>query len=110
MVEAARWQAEREAAGAPPITIIGAAAGGRVVYGAVGDGDRLEMTVIGDAVNLAAKLEKHTRAEGRAALVPADLYALAGAQGLQPLGAAEHLRARRVDGVPAPIDLVALSA
>ena len=105
-----RWALERQAADLPPIQVIGAAAGGRVIYGSVGDSDRLEMTVIGDAVNLAAKLEKHTRTEARVALVPADMYALSEDQGFQASSLDEHLPARAVEGVAKPIDLVALSA
>ena len=110
MDESARWALERQAAGFPPIQVIGAAAGGRFIYSIVGDSDRLEMTVIGDAVNLVAKLENHTRSEARAALVPADTYALAEGQGFQAPTPAEHFPARAVEGIAKPIDLVALSA
>lgn len=41
---------------------------GPVIYGAVGDGDRLEFTVIGSHVNLAAKLEKQNKLLGTTAL------------------------------------------
>jgi adenylate cyclase len=34
---------------------------GTVAFGAVGQGDRLEMTVIGSPVNTSAKLEKHNK-------------------------------------------------
>lgn len=109
MAEAAAWAAERIDAGLPPVEIIGAAASGRVIYGAVGDGDRLEMTVIGDAVNLAAKLEKHTREENAPALVPLGLYELAETQGFRPSAPCEHLSDRAVAGVNHTIDLVSLS-
>ena len=59
-------QRERKAAGLPPLAIGLALSSGRVVFGAVGDGERLEFTVIGDAVNFAAKLEKHNKDERRA--------------------------------------------
>jgi len=45
-----------------------AAAEGPVVFGAVGDGDRLELTVIGASVNRSAKMEKHNKVLGTKAL------------------------------------------
>ena len=51
-----------------------------------------------------------TESEARAALVPADMYALSEDQGFQASSPDEHLPARAVEGVAKPIDLVALSA
>lgn len=61
-----------------------AAMAGPVVFGAVGDGDRLEMTVIGPPVNLSAKLEKHNKELGTHALSGEVLYDLALEQGYRP--------------------------
>jgi adenylate cyclase len=36
---------------------------GSVMFGTIGDESRLEYTVIGEPVNLAAKLEKHMKVE-----------------------------------------------
>jgi adenylate cyclase len=101
------WRARRAAGGLPAPDVGAALATGRVLFGIVGDGQRLEYTVIGDAVNLAAKLEKHNKREGTRALAPAQAHALARAQGypedkpLRPL--------RTVAGVAAPLDLVVLA-
>ncbi|MGH6944576.1 MAG: adenylate/guanylate cyclase domain-containing protein [Geminicoccaceae bacterium] len=57
-----------EPGGAERLAISMAVASGELVVGAVGDLDRLEYTVIGNPVNLAAKLEKHTRIENVTAL------------------------------------------
>jgi adenylate cyclase len=109
MAAAERWKAERAAAGLPPLEIGLAVASGRVVFGAVGDGERLEFTVIGDAVNFAAKLEKHNKEEKTRALTDAATYALAEQQGYNPPTPRERRSARRVAGVTDSVDIVVLS-
>ncbi|QQS10652.1 MAG: adenylate/guanylate cyclase domain-containing protein [Rhodospirillales bacterium] len=103
------WNAERSAAGLPAVRVGMALASGRVLFGAVGDGDRLEYTVIGDAVNLAAKLEKHTKAENVRALCDVATWDGAAAQGYAAPGGRERRAARTVAGVAAPVDLIVLS-
>jgi adenylate cyclase len=51
----AEWNAER--APAPPLAIVVALHTGRCFCGVVGDESRLEFTVVGDTVNVAARLE-----------------------------------------------------
>ncbi|HEX2886899.1 adenylate/guanylate cyclase domain-containing protein [Vineibacter terrae] len=105
----AAWNAERTGQGLPPMRVGMALASGRVIFGAVGDGDRLEYTVIGDAVNRAAKLEKHTKAENVRALCDATTYDRAVSQGYAPPAVRERRAARQVDGVAAPVDLVIIT-
>jgi len=60
---------------------------GEVLYGNVGAADRLDFTVIGPAVNEAARIETLCEPLGRKVLVSAEFAAAAGAcDGLQPLG------------------------
>jgi adenylate cyclase len=105
-----RWAAERQAAGRAPLGVGLAISSGRVVFGAVGDGERLEFTVIGDAVNFAAKLEKHNKDEGTRALTDAATYALAERQGYQPPVARQRRLGRQVAGVADSVDIVVLAA
>ena len=94
------------AAGAGPrLEISMAVASGELVVGAVGDHDRLEYTVIGHPVNLAAKLEKHTKVENARALVTADAVALARFQGYLPKVALDLLEERNVAGAGRRLDL-----
>ena len=105
---AAEWARERRNAGRPAPAVGAAVATGRVMFGAIGDATRLEYTVIGDPVNLAAKLEKHTKVEQVRALCPDDAYELAIAQGYAAAASPERRAGRRVEGVEAPLDLVVL--
>jgi adenylate cyclase len=99
-----RWRAQRTASDriAPDVGV--GMASGHVLFGVVGDGRRLEYTVIGDAVNLAAKLEKHNKTESTRALASLAAYARARTQGYT--GAKSLRPARRVAGVAEPVDLV----
>ena len=61
-----------------------AVAAGPVIVGALGDGDRLEFTVIGSPMNLAAKLEKQNKQEGSRALASWETCETARRQGYEP--------------------------
>lgn len=109
VVAADEWNRERLAAGATPLVLGAAAATGRVIFGAVGDESRLEYTVIGDAVNLAAKLEKHNKAIGARATTHGETYDLAVSQGYRPAREPERMPSVVIAGLEAPIDVVVLS-
>ncbi|HEX3210706.1 MAG TPA: adenylate/guanylate cyclase domain-containing protein, partial [Geminicoccaceae bacterium] len=86
-----------------------AIATGAVMFGTIGDRSRLEYTVIGDPVNLVAKLEKHTKEERVRALCTVATWKLADAQGYRAAAPREPRPARPVAGVEAPLDLVVLA-
>lgn len=110
MREAEEWSAGLKAAGvSTPLEVNGAVAGGDVVFAALGGADRLEYTVIGEAVNLAAKLEKHNKAERTRALVPLTAYQHALEQGFVPAGDYKSRPACAVAGVPERVDLVVIA-
>jgi adenylate cyclase len=108
LATAAAWRAGREARHLPAPDIGIGLAVGRVMFGAIGSADRLEYTVIGDAVNLAAKLEAHTKVERCRALTTRETLALARAQGHAPPAAKPVRQRAAVAGVTAPVDLVVL--
>jgi adenylate cyclase len=103
------WTRDREATNRRPMRIGAAVATGRVVFGAVGDETRLEYTVIGDAVNLAVKLEKHNKVGETRALAAADAFDLAVRQGYAPSGMAERHGPVHILGVEGPIDVYILA-
>ncbi|MBT3401795.1 MAG: adenylate/guanylate cyclase domain-containing protein, partial [Rhodospirillaceae bacterium] len=102
------WNTNLVAVGKPALTVNAAAASGDLIFAAVGDENRLEYTVIGDTVNLAAKLEKHTKYEDACAVVTTETYDLALAQGFVPRHAGDRRIGRSVEGVGGLVDLVAL--
>jgi class 3 adenylate cyclase len=107
LVEAASRLRAEPGAVRPEGIGIGIAAGPMVV-GAIGDETRLEFTVLGDPVNVAAKLEKHAKAEAAPVVATAAVAASARAQGWRPRLAARDCPARAVEGLAAPADLVVL--
>jgi adenylate cyclase len=106
--EAQAWQDDLPALGVTEgLRVNAAVASGRIVFATLGAVDRLEYTVIGEAVNLAAKLEKHNKVEMSMALVPSDTVELAKAQGYQPAKAFLARPAAHVAGVAGSINLIA---
>jgi class 3 adenylate cyclase len=82
------FNAERAAAGKPAIRIGVGIASGEMVAGYTGTNERATYTCIGDTVNLASRLETHTKEAGRAVLIDAATRAgLRTAVGVEPLGA-----------------------
>lgn len=102
------WQEERRTADLEAPAVGLAITTGRVMFGAIGDTNRLEYTVIGDPVNVVAKLEKHTKAESVAALSTAEAYDQALEQGYRPPLDREKRVEREVEGVPTLLDLIIL--
>ncbi len=71
------WNAERAARGEPPILLSVGLHYGPVVLGDIGSERRLEFAVLGDAVNVASRLESLTRPLGVAIAASDDLVAAA---------------------------------
>jgi adenylate cyclase len=111
LLASTRWFSENQNnPAAVDLSINVAAAAGPVVFATLGSQDRLEYTVVGSAANLAAKLEKHNKEEKTTALVTRTMWMIARKQGYVPRVRHEKRRNRKVAGVTAPIDLVALMA
>jgi len=88
----------------------GAVATGRILFGAVGDENRLEYTVIGDAVNLSAKLEKANKELGARGVCDGATYELALEQGYRPAEDKPRHTGLVVAGTARPMDVVVVSA
>lgn len=85
-----------------------AVSSGLVTVGVVGGQSRLEFTVIGNAVNTAAKLEAANKVEGTRVLTDAATFDRAVAQG-HDLPAVEMRPGRHISGLAKPVDLVVLA-
>ncbi len=74
--------ARRHAAGQPPLAVAVSVHTGEVLAGRIGAEDRHEYTVIGDTVNVAARLQQFAKELGHDLLVSETTYELARARGV----------------------------
>lgn len=95
--------ADRAAAGKPSIRIGIGIASGEMVAGYTGTQQRATYTCIGDTVNLAARLEAHTKVAQRAILIDSATRA-----GLGPHTEVEAIGAAAFRGKAAPVEVYAV--
>jgi class 3 adenylate cyclase/HAMP domain-containing protein len=89
------FNAERAAAGKPTIDTGIGIHGGEVIMGTIGFTSKIESTVVGDAVNLASRVEGLTKEYGAAVLVTDDVVAALRARERFPLRlVAENVKIR----------------
>lgn len=98
-----RWNDVRRRGGEEPIRVGIGIHTGEVFLGAVGDDARLEFTVLGDAVNVAARLEQETKRHRVPLLVSREALAAAG----EDLSAWGCLGAQPLRGRPNPVEIYA---
>lgn len=103
------WAEQRKAADLQPIHIGISIASGTAMLGIVGDASRMEYTVIGDPVNLAAKLDKHCKVENCLALSTEAAFNLAVNQGFVSKNTIEIRHDRKVDGISEKLNLAILA-
>ncbi|MEX3011701.1 adenylate/guanylate cyclase domain-containing protein [Hoeflea sp. TYP-13] len=104
-----KWAAEEPALKVISSTGIGlGVASGPVAFGAVGQENRLEITVIGSAVNYSAKLEKHNKVIGSRLIAAAATYREALEKGYAGALQAEFTT-QQLEGVAEPQEIAVLS-
>lgn len=81
---------------------------GEVIFGAIGHEERMEITVIGEAVNLSAKLEKHTKVAKYRVVTTLKTFETARLHGYTPKLEHFSLPKSTVLGIPHTLDLVGI--
>ena len=108
LLDCGKWQDEVPMlADAGPIRIGIGIACGTVAFGAVGEGNRLEMTVIGAPVNTSAKLEKHNKVLGSSCIASRRTWDNAVEEGYSGLFKAQFVKTK-IDGIEEPQDIAVL--
>jgi class 3 adenylate cyclase len=100
----AQFSDEREAAGKPALRIGVGIASGDVVAGYTGTQHRATYTCVGDTVNLAARLEGHTKEAGRTILIDGETH-----HALGPHTPSESMGRVTLRGTPGPVDVYAIA-
>lgn len=106
LTDLAAWNAERAQARQTPVAIGIGAHWGEAFCGAVGDDSRLEFTVLGDTVNVAARIEQAAKTADCQLLISGDLLTAAG----DNVGAWQRQAPQALRGRSQPVTLFALNA
>lgn len=102
------WNEERKASGLQSVSIGISIATGTALLGVVGNVARMEYTIIGEPVNLVAKLDKHCKVLNCQVLATEEAFDLAISQGYEANSTVSHLIDQTVNGLPRVIDLAVL--
>lgn len=78
LAEVDAWSDDMAATGEPPVTVGIGLHHGDVFVGAVGSAERLEFTVLGDTVNVAARLQDECKVQGLSLIASREALAAAG--------------------------------
>jgi adenylate cyclase len=110
IADAARvWRQANEERGAPAFDLVVALTLGEVLCGPIGHQSRLEYTVMGEPVNLGAKLEKHAKRESAIVVMTREIFEAARAQGGHVSMQVELRPGRLVEGIEGPVDLAVVA-
>lgn len=102
------WAAKRNQSGLEAFRLGVTVVAGTVTMGVVGDISHMEYTVIGDPVNVSAKLDRYCKIERCQVLTTEETFNMALQQGFIPTGNIEKLYRRTVEGLSTSINLVIL--
>ena len=109
LIKMDQWNDERRLAGKTPLYYRMSCDIGTVVVGLVGGESKVEFTLIGDPVNIAAKLEKHSKKLDARALTTLRAFKMAENQGFAPLRPIQVQHNCAVEGIADPLDLVVIA-